>query len=151
MPNETVCDKERGQKVNKRNTPQEAFPRPFPATAVRYITTPPLSPKQNGREKRGDLLLPYRSSPPGETRDAAVGWVTADSEENRNGGNAAGDRGRRPVWSVPVNGASEAGPVMGADCWPSLPESASRASVRSSFSDSLMALSDGTPAAAALV
>ncbi|XP_064949668.1 la-related protein 1C-like isoform X1 [Musa acuminata AAA Group] len=93
---------------------------------------------------------PERSSPPGETCDAAVGWRTAESEEHRNGGNAAGDRGWTPAWSVPANGASEAGPVMGADCWPSLPESASRVSIRSSSLDSLMALSDGPSAAAAL-
>lgn len=53
-----------------------------------------------------------------------------------NGGDYAAVK--KPAWNVPPSaGGSEVGSVMGADSWPALSASASRASVKSSSSDSL--------------
>ncbi|XP_020577385.1 la-related protein 1C [Phalaenopsis equestris] len=59
-------------------------------------------------------------------------------------GNAvAAARGKKTVWNVPSNGSTEGGAVMDALCWPALSESA-RASPKSSSSDSLKGLPDGS-------
>ncbi|KAJ6840154.1 la-related protein 1C isoform X1 [Iris pallida] len=53
-------------------------------------------------------------------------------------------RGKRPVWNVPPNGsAAEVTPVMDALSWPALSE-ATKASPKSSSSESLKSLSDGS-------
>lgn len=62
----------------------------------------------------------------------------ADGSDNSGGNNAA----KKPVWNRPSNGVVEVvSPVMGA-AWPALGES-TKASLKSSSSDSLKALSDG--------
>ncbi|XP_009414439.2 la-related protein 1B isoform X2 [Musa acuminata AAA Group] len=92
-----------------------------------------------------------RSSVPAEASGASASAPpTAENEEHGTGGNAAGDRGKRPAWNVPANGAIEVGPVMGADSWPALSASGSRASARSSSLDSLKVLAEGSSTAAPL-
>ncbi|KAL0924641.1 hypothetical protein M5K25_005490 [Dendrobium thyrsiflorum] len=65
-------------------------------------------------------------------------------------GNAADfspiSRGKKPAWNVPSNSAIEVGSVMDTISWPALSESA-RASPKSSSSDSVKALSDGSVSA----
>ncbi|XP_059623436.1 la-related protein 1C-like isoform X2 [Cornus florida] len=64
----------------------------------------------------------------------------AEYSDNSNGnGNAA----KKSAWSKPSNGGADGGPVMGAFSWPALSES-TRASPKSSSSESLKALSDGS-------
>ncbi|KAJ6829565.1 la-related protein 1C isoform X1 [Iris pallida] len=55
-------------------------------------------------------------------------------------------RGKRPVWNVPPNGSVEVSPVMDAISWPALSE-ATKASPKSSSSESLKSLSDGSSSA----
>lgn len=66
----------------------------------------------------------------------------ADEESLENENGPVGNAGKKPAWNKPSNGAVEVGPVMGADSWPALSESA-RTSTKSS-SDSLKSLSDGS-------
>ncbi|KAI0523269.1 hypothetical protein KFK09_005664 [Dendrobium nobile] len=65
-------------------------------------------------------------------------------------GNAADfspiSRGKKPAWNVPSNSAIEVGSIMDTTSWPALSESA-RASPKSSSSDSVKALSDGSVSA----
>ncbi|MQL90480.1 hypothetical protein Taro_023079, partial [Colocasia esculenta] len=59
------------------------------------------------------------------------------------GDQGASAREKKSAWSRPSNGIAEAEPVMGAVSWPALSE-ATKASPKSSCSESLKALSDGS-------
>lgn len=66
------------------------------------------------------------------------------SEGSGNGSGGGGNAVKKPVWSKPSNGVVEAvSPVMGAVSWPALGES-TKPSPKSSSSESLQALSDGS-------
>ena len=66
-----------------------------------------------------------------------AGDAQPEGSDNGSGGN---NGAKKPAWNKPSNGATEAGPVMGAFSWPALSES-TRASPKSS-SESLKTLSD---------
>lgn len=66
--------------------------------------------------------------------------VTVDGNADNENGSVAGNAGRKLAWNKPSNGAVEIEPVMGADSWPALSESAR---IKSS-SDSLKGLPDGS-------
>lgn len=72
------------------------------------------------------------------------------SSDHGGSGNAADVfpiiRGKKPAWNAPSNGAIEVGSLMDTISWPALSESA-RASPKSSSSDSLKALPDGSNSA----
>ncbi|KAM0945365.1 putative la-type HTH domain, winged helix-like DNA-binding domain superfamily [Dioscorea sansibarensis] len=72
--------------------------------------------------------------------------VESPVEDLDSDASAAGAKGKKPAWNKPSNGLVEAGPVMGAVSWPALGE-ATRASPKSSSSDSLKSLSDGSASA----
>ncbi|KAG1360992.1 putative La-related protein [Cocos nucifera] len=76
---------------------------------------------------------------------AAAAAAPSESPDHGSNGNAAvaAPRVKKLAWNMPPNGSNEAGPVMGADSWPPLSES-TRVSPKSSSSDSLKALSDGS-------
>ncbi|XP_008806121.1 la-related protein 1C-like [Phoenix dactylifera] len=91
---------------------------------------------------------PDRSPSPVENAASSSAPPPSESADHGSNGNAAADapRGKKPAWNMPPNGSNEAGPVMGADSWPPLSES-TRVSPKSSSSDSLKALSDGSVSA----
>ncbi|KAL6993400.1 hypothetical protein U1Q18_011516 [Sarracenia purpurea var. burkii] len=79
------------------------------------------------------------SSSLSSTDDSAAEAQPESSDNGTGSINAA----KKPAWNKPSNGAVEVGPVMGAVSWPALSES-TRASPKSSFSDSLKALPDAS-------
>ncbi|GFY87943.1 hypothetical protein Acr_05g0015820 [Actinidia rufa] len=69
--------------------------------------------------------------------------VTEVQTENSDNGSGSSNAAKKLVWNKPSNGAVEVGSVMGAVSWPALSES-TRVSPKSSSSDSLKPLSDGS-------
>ncbi|XP_073012239.1 la-related protein 1C-like [Typha latifolia] len=100
------------------------------STLERSDRSPPISTSENASTSSD---APPPPPPP------------SDGPEHVINGNGAG-KGKKPAWNMPSNGASEVGPVMGAVSWPPLSVSI-KASSKSSSSDSLKNLSDGSIAA----
>ncbi|KAJ4842428.1 hypothetical protein Tsubulata_027293 [Turnera subulata] len=106
-----------------------------PAPAAPSSSPPPSSSAVEQQQPSAAAMAADSSSPSAAAADEGA----AENENGPVGGNA----GKRPAWNRPSNGAVEIGPVMGAVSWPALSESA-RVSTKSSSSDSLKGLSDGS-------
>lgn len=103
--------------------------------------SPPLSIQEQIVNRSPDC------SPPKAVPDTANSpddsGTECQSEGSGNGGGGS-NAVKKPVWSKPSNGVVEAvSPVMGAVSWPALGES-TKPSPKSSSSESLQALSDGS-------
>lgn len=89
------------------------------------------------------------AAPPSDAAAASASHRPAESSDHGGDGNAAaGARGKKAVWSVAPSGANETGLVMGADSLAAVSESALRPSAKTSDSDSLESLPDGSSATA---
>ncbi|CAI9763523.1 unnamed protein product [Fraxinus pennsylvanica] len=76
---------------------------------------------------------------------ACAAETPPESTENGGGSRSGSNATKKPAWNKPSNGATaEISSVMGAVSWPALSESARAPTKKSSSSDSLKALSDGT-------
>ncbi|CAL9772569.1 unnamed protein product [Musa acuminata subsp. burmannicoides] len=89
------------------------------------------------------------AAPPSDAAAASASHRPAESSDHGGDGNAAaGARGKKAVWTVAPSGANETGLVMGADSLAAVSESALRPSAKTSDSDSLESLPDGSSATA---
>uniref|UniRef100_A0A1D1XD84 Uncharacterized protein n=1 Tax=Anthurium amnicola TaxID=1678845 RepID=A0A1D1XD84_9ARAE len=114
-----------------RGEPGPAAPPDPPATSI-------APPEGLDRSHLGTAVsdIPHSTGPSGAAEALAP--------PPGGGGNAgAPSREKKPAWNRPSDGSVEAEPVMGAVSWPALSE-ATRASTKSSSSDSLKAPSDGS-------
>ncbi|XP_022879756.1 la-related protein 1C-like isoform X2 [Olea europaea var. sylvestris] len=76
---------------------------------------------------------------------AAAAETPPENTENGGGSSNGSNATKKPAWNKPSNGATaEISAVMGAESWPALSESTRASTKKSSSSDSLKALSDGT-------
>lgn len=110
-------------------------------------TSPPTAPTR----PLDRPSCPVKSAaPPSDAAAAAsASHRPAESGDHGGGGNAAaGTRGKKAGWSVAASGANETGLVMGADSLAAVSESALRPSGKTSDSDSLESLPDGSSATA---
>ncbi|XP_027077790.1 la-related protein 1C-like [Coffea arabica] len=107
---------------------------------------PPLSPSLSSVSQEQSDRSPSKAGAAAAAAAAATtsflpedcaGDAQPEGSDNGSGGN---NGAKKPAWNKPSNGATEAGPVMGAFSWPALSES-TRASPKSS-SESLKTLSD---------
>uniref|UniRef100_A0A1D1XGX9 La-related protein 1B n=1 Tax=Anthurium amnicola TaxID=1678845 RepID=A0A1D1XGX9_9ARAE len=103
--------------------------------------SPPASIAPPEGLDRSPLATAASDSPPAAGPPGAAEVL----DQGGGGGNAAAalSREKKSAWSRPSNGSAEAEPVMGAVSWPALSE-ATRASPKSSYSDSLKGPSDGS-------
>ncbi|PKA59617.1 hypothetical protein AXF42_Ash018084 [Apostasia shenzhenica] len=98
------------------------------------IPSPELSCRSPRKHSTDSTQLPLYCGDPVHGGDGNV----ADA--------ASTNQGKKPVWNVPSNGSIEGGSIIDTMSWPALSEAA-RASPKSSSSDSLPILSDGSMSA----
>lgn len=102
------------------------------------VVSAPSSPSASLTASRDSLERSVQKSPP-ESQPA----LSSENHDHVNDGNGVASRGKKLVWNVPSNGSAEGGAVMDATSWPALSEAA-RAYPKSSSSESLKGLSDGS-------
>ncbi|CAK9156963.1 unnamed protein product [Ilex paraguariensis] len=120
-----------------------------PTAASGAAVAAPSSPSSPGAVHGQIVNFSSDLSPSKSATVAASSFVSpedtaAESQpEGPDNSSGSGNAAKKPAWNKPSNGAVEASPVMGAVSWPPLSES-TKASPKSSSTDSLKALSDGS-------
>ncbi|PSS29995.1 La-related protein like [Actinidia chinensis var. chinensis] len=113
------------------------------AVAARGAASPPWKQVVRGAESDSlDNSSPDRSPSKAATAASSSSSLDHSVTENSDYGSGSSNAAKKLVWNKPSNGV-ELGPVMGGVSWPALSES-TRASPKSTSSDSLKPLSDGS-------
>ncbi|CAN4124177.1 unnamed protein product [Withania somnifera] len=116
--------------------------------AVTSSTSPPLPASCDQIVHSSDCLLLNEVATAGSASsllpDAAATEAQLETSDSGSGDGTNSNGVKKPAWNKPSNGgATDFSPVMGAVSWPALSES-TKASPKSSSSDSLKTLSDGS-------
>lgn len=133
------------QIVRGESEPIAAVPSSPSAAAAAAVTEPAIA---DAAAAISSCSSSASSPPPSASSSPSLVEETGGGESSEGGGSGpnGGNVGKRTAWNKPSNGgsAAEVGPVMGANIWPALSESARTSSAKSS-SESLKGLSDGLP------
>ncbi|XP_016487722.1 la-related protein 1C-like [Nicotiana tabacum] len=115
------------------------------STVVAISSSPPLPPPLSPPAYSEQTVHSSDCSPSDDvaTAGSAATEAQLESSDNGNSDDSNSNVSKKPAWNKPSNGAAEVSPVMGAVCWPALSDS-TKASPKSSSSESLKALSDGS-------